>query len=105
MSNSILTKEQFQEFWQNDRLEEVDESIDDSWRHGNHYWTVFEVCSDDGWEGIGEFYEATYSVTGDGEQHGIRDGDFEFSRVYPVDKVVTKTVRTWVAKKPEEDAA
>ncbi len=107
MTNILNTSDEFKEAWRNDLLEEVNEEIDDSWRHGNYYMTVFELFTlipgtdidDDKFKTTGEFYQANYAVTGDGEGHGIRDGDFTFYRVYPVDKVVTKTIRTWVKEK------
>lgn len=87
-----MTEEEFKELWWNDELEEVDETIDDSWRHGNHYWTVFKYGD--------EYWEAAYSVSGDGEEHGIRDDNFSIRRVYPVTKTVTIT--EYVATPPTE---
>lgn len=95
----VMTKELFRDLWRDDCMEEIEDHIDDSWRHGNYHDTVFErlnyVEETKDWVQTGEFYQAQYTVTGDGEEHGIRNGDFELFRVYPHETVVTKTVRTW----------
>lgn len=88
----IKTKEEFREAWFNDLLEEIDDDIDDSWRHGNNHKTVFELYDSKTENTTGTFWKAIYRVSGDGEYHGIRENDFEFARVYPHEVIVRKTV-------------
>lgn len=80
----IVTTEQFRDMWLEDELEEVHETMDDSWRHGVNKSTVFK--DDDG-----RFWEANYQVSGDGEYHGIRQNQFDFYEVFPVTKTITIT--------------
>ena len=75
---------QFRDMWRNEELEEVYETMDDSWRHGVNKTTVFK--DDDG-----RFWQADYRVSGDGEYHGIRDNEFEYEEVFPVTKTITVT--------------
>lgn len=79
-----MTNDEFKELWCNDELEEVHEEIDDSWRHGNYMYTVFKAPD-------GTFWACNYSVSGDGEQHGIRDDEFYINEVTPIEKIVTIT--------------
>ena len=81
----MLKKDQFKELWEEDLLEEVQDNIDDSWRHGNNHNTVFKYVKD---TGEVEYYLASYQVSGDGEFHGIRDDEFYITLVEPHKKVV-----------------
>ena len=100
----MLTNAEFKALWENDLLEEVEDDIDDSWRHGNNHVTVFKSYRyDEETDEVietGEYYEAHYRVSGDGEYHGIRENDFEMYQVWPVEKVVTKTITEWKRKNP-----
>lgn len=74
----------FKELWFSDELTEVHDETDDGYRHGVYKWTVYQY---------GEtFWQASYTVSGDGEEHGIRDGYFDLTRVYPQKRVVTETI-------------
>lgn len=81
----MMDHQQFKELWQDDRLVTVDRESDDSWRHGSYITEVFKD------EETGKFWQADYRKSGDGEYHGIRDNDFEFCEVEPVEEVVTIT--------------
>lgn len=87
----------FKELWLNDELNEVDEEIDDSWRHGNNMSTVYEYK--------GQYWCANYQVSGDGEYHGIREDDFDLVRVFPETKVVTITNYTTKVPAPKSKTA
>lgn len=90
-----MTPVEFKEFWLNDQTKEVYEEIDDSWRHGNYMYTVFEILDEDE-KGTGVYYGVSYQVSGDGEYHTIRDSDeFYMQRVTPVEEV--RTVTIWQA--------
>ena len=71
-----MTKEEFKKLWENDQVDLVQENIDDSWRHGNNYSNVYEIL-DDNYNKTGKFYLVYFRVSGDGEYHGIREGDFD----------------------------
>jgi hypothetical protein len=97
----IETKEQFKELYFDGYLVEVHQEIDDSWRHGNIYETVFEYVpvDEDGVEVPGgeiTYWEASYRVSGDGEWHGIREDEFSYAQVWPHKKVIETTV--WLRK-------
>lgn len=83
----------FKELWRNGKLTEVYEEIDDGWRHGNDMYTVYQHGDD--------FWAASYRVTGDGEEHGIRNGDFELTKVYPITKTVVTTDYVNTPQKPK----
>lgn len=79
-----MNKKEFRELWMNDELEEVHKELDDSYRHGNYVYKVFKSPD-------GHFWGANYTVSGDGEEHGIRDEyiGFELEEVVPVEKTIT----------------
>lgn len=87
----MLTKEQFKKLYEDDLLDELDDDIDDSWRHGNNHHTVFEVLDEDTELGTGEFYSAYYRVSGDGEYNGIHENSFEIEQVEPYTETVVLT--------------
>lgn len=70
--------------WRDGLIESVQEELDGSYRHGNYVYEVFHRDTDD------TYWSVNYSVSGDGEQHGLRDDEHcGFSQVYPHKKVVT----------------
>ncbi len=73
------------ELLEEDGCESVDRELDDSWRHGNCVAEVFHRKADD------TYWVACYNVSGDGEQHGLRDDEASISRVYPHTVTVVKT--------------
>lgn len=89
-----MNKKEFSELWYDDAFEEVYEDIDDSWRHGCNYYTVFFH------EETGKYYGASYRVSGDGEYHGLRPSemDFEFEEVVPYTETVMVTKYASVCK-------
>ena len=94
----MITHETFKDLWWNDQLIEVQDDMDDGWRHGTNHRTVYEVADEDG-NGIGVFYRVTYRVSGDKETHGIRDGSFNLDRVWP--EIKTITVTQYTDKRPD----
>ena len=87
-----LTKDEFRDLWRDDSLEEIEDKIDDGWRHGSNHSTVFEVLQypDDDGDPVytGVYYLASYQIRGDKEYHGIYDKSFDLSRVYRHTRVV-----------------
>lgn len=83
-----MNKTLFKELWMDEGIQEVDDKIDDSWRHGNYHTTVFAYETPD----EVQYWQAAYKVSGDGEYHGIRDNDFDIVRVYPKQVIIEKTV-------------
>lgn len=79
-----MNKKEFKELWLNDNLESVYRDIDDSWRHGNYVYEVFKTEDN-------RYFGVNYQVSGDGEWHGIRDEEFEFSEVEPYEETVVIT--------------
>jgi len=69
-----MNNEEFRKLWRTDALKEVDHEVDDSYRHGVYAYTVFQHGDD--------FWMASYTISGNGEEHGIRDGHFEIEKVY-----------------------
>lgn len=80
-----MTNEEFKELWENDELDEVNEELDDSWRHGNNVTTTFKAPD-------GTFWDCYYQVSGDGEYNGIRDDEFEIAQVWPREVTITKII-------------
>lgn len=71
-------------------VEEVDEEIDDSWRHGNYITSVLKETTPDG---IVTFWTGTYQVSGDGEYNSWRENEcYDFSEVFPTTVTITKVV-------------
>ncbi len=89
-----MDKKEFAELWYDDWFEEIEDDIDDSWRHGNNHATVFYH------EGTKKYYRAYYRVSGDGEYHGLRPSemDFEFEEVTPITETVVVTKYVSVKK-------
>lgn len=79
-----MEHERFKELWYSDELTEVSDETDDGYRHGVYKWTVYQYGN--------TFWEASYTVSGNGEEHGIRDGYFDLRRVYPQKKVSVETI-------------
>lgn len=84
-----MTKEEFKELWENDELERVHEELDSSYRHGNYVNTIFKATD-------GTFWEASYTVSGNGEEHGIRDNNFSLGQVRPVTETVIITKYVYI---------
>lgn len=78
-----MTNDEFKELWFDDQLESMERDIDDSWRHGNYVSEVFKH--------LNCFYRCNYQVSGDGEYHAIREGDFDIIQVYPYVETITVT--------------
>jgi hypothetical protein len=91
-----MNKEQFQDAWHDDLLEVVEEKVDNGWRHGTNNDVVFELFNydeeTDDFSTTGTYWKAYFRVSGDGEYHGIREGDFEFYQVWPKEVIIKKTV-------------
>ena len=72
-----------------DGLKCVERVADDSWRHGSYISQVFHRQSDN------TYWAVSYELSTDGETHGLRDGDFNITQVYPheVVSVVYKSAK------------
>lgn len=68
------TKDQLLE---DDGVKSVYRLDDTSWRHGSHVTEVFKRESD------GTFWQVCYDLSTDCETHGLREGDFDLTQVYP----------------------
>jgi hypothetical protein len=79
--------------WQEEILVSVHKELDDSYRHGNYVSEVFQDTE------TGKFWAVNYSVSGGGEQHGIRDGDAEAIEVTKTERQIVQTVIDWVMVK------
>lgn len=78
-----MTNEEFKELWFDGVLESMEKNLDDSWRHGNYVDEVFKYED--------KFYSCSYQVSGDGEEHGIRDDEFTLREVTPVTEMLQVT--------------
>jgi len=85
-----LTNKEFKRLWEEELLEEIDDKIDDSWRHGNNHTTVFQILSENNIP-LNLFYKCEYKISGDGEYHGIREDEFKIKRVVPYTETITVT--------------
>jgi len=65
-----------------DGLKRVQRETDDGWRHGCYVSEVFHRAVDD------TYWLATYSLSTDGETHGLRDNQFSVTQVWPHEKTV-----------------
>lgn len=81
-----MNHQTFKELWWNDELELIEDDIDDGWRHGNNHSTIFKHGND--------YWNCNYRVSGDGEYHGIRENEFDLTKVYPIKAVTRKTYWT-----------
>lgn len=79
-----MNKKEFRDLWISDELEEVHEELDNAYRHGVYAYTVFKSPD-------GTYWASSYTISGNGEEHGIRDNDFTLDEVVPVTKTVTIT--------------
>ncbi len=69
--------------YREEEVEEVHSKSDPSWRHGEYRTTVIK-------DQEGRFWQGTYCVSGDGEQHEWRDGyASDFIEVEPFEEIVT----------------
>lgn len=86
MSETKRATRSAKELWElyaEEEVEVVEEEYDASWRHGNYTTTTVKDAE-------GRFWQGTYCVTGDGEQHEWRDGyASDFTEVFPVTKTIT----------------
>jgi hypothetical protein len=73
------------EDWAEESLVSVLRELDDSWRHGNRVYEVFHRESDS------TYWSANYQESGDGEYNSLREGEEDFTQVFPHTKVVTET--------------
>lgn len=64
----------------------VDNKTKAGWRHGCDFVDVFHRPADN------TFWRVAYRVSTDGEYHGLQEGVYEISRVWPVPVTVTKYV-------------
>ncbi|GJE18781.1 hypothetical protein [Methylobacterium marchantiae] len=73
------TAAQLREVWQEelDGWEQVHEEADPGYRHGCYMLTVFHRQADN------TFWAASYTVSGDGEENGLREGDATVRQVWP----------------------
>lgn len=80
-----MDNETFRYLWMDEQIESVFKELDDSYRHGNYIYEVFK-------DNVGRFWAVNYTVSGDNEQHGIRDNEFDIHEVvaYTETEVVTK---------------
>lgn len=62
-------------------VKEVRDDIVDNWRHGVVRHTIYQRESD------GTYWRAAYSVSTDGETHGLREGDAAITQVEPVESI------------------
>lgn len=72
-----------EQIWEEEGFESVLREADDSWRHGAYIYEVFKRQED------ATFWAASYSLSTDGETHGLREGDADIHQVWP--KEVTTT--------------
>lgn len=85
-----MNQEEFQQLWRDDALDLVKSDADTSYRHGAY--------KDDVYQYEGRFWHVSYTVNGDGEEHGLRDGFFEGpTEVFPHTVVATE-----FRKEPQE---
>lgn len=84
-----MNKDTFKELWEEDKLEQIEREVDDSWRHGCY---VYEIYKDE----TGKYFSVSYQLSTDGEYHGIRENDFDLYEVEPV-KVIVETTE-WKVK-------
>ena len=89
MASEAPTAETLRDAWREELegWEAVHEEADPSYRHGCYMTTVFHRQADD------TFWAASYTVSGDGEHNGLREGDADVSQVWP-HKVETVEYRT-----------
>ncbi len=76
------TKEQLLEFDEK-ILPIVSETHDASYRHGAYITQVFHRISDN------TFWKVLYSLSTDGEEHGLAQGVYKISQVYPKQIIMT----------------
>lgn len=79
----------FRELWEDDQLELIESKSDPSYRHGCYRDEVYK-------DPDGFYWSVKYTVSGDGEENGIRDGEFYIQEVYPVEEMVKVT--KWFSK-------
>ena len=78
-----MTNEEFKELWMDDQVESIEQELDNSWRHGNYVYEIFQYQD--------KFYAVNYQESGDGEWHGIRENDFTLKEVFPYTETITVT--------------
>ena len=66
-----------------DLFEEVHNESDTGYRHGTYESTVFKRVEDN------TYWSASYTLSGDGEEHGLREGYAGISQVWPVEVTTT----------------
>lgn len=80
-----MTHEEFRELWFDDALDLVSPGAYDSWRNGCYCNEVFKDLA------TGKFWNVQYTKSDDGEEHGLREGDFELHEVEPYEETITVT--------------
>ena len=69
-----------------DGLNSVLREADDSYRHGSYIYQVFHRPIDN------TYWSVTYALSTDGEEHGLRDGEYDINEVVPREIITTKYV-------------
>ncbi len=84
MSDTVKTptKEELIDLLDDDKS--VLREVDDSWRHGSHIRQVLHRETDD------TYWAVNYSLSTDGETHGLRDGDYRIKQVDRVEETVVQ---------------
>ena len=77
-----MTNEDFIKLWRSGQAKSRHKDLDDSYRHGNYVYEVFELPD-------GSFWACNYAISGNGEEHGIRDNEFDLYQVTPVEKIIS----------------
>lgn len=70
-----------------DKFECVHREVDDSWRHGVYVHEVYYRDTDD------TYWAVNYALSNDGEVNGLRQNDYDISRVKPVERTIVDYVR------------
>ena len=95
MNTVIPSIQDIQNSWQEetDDFVQVHEKADLSWRHGCYMTTVFHRTADD------TYWAADYQKSGDGEIHGLREGEFSITQVVPKIVSITKYINKSIEEK------
>jgi len=81
-----MNKPTCEELFDEELGDPVHRKSDDGWRHGCHITEVYHREEDD------TYWEATYSLSIDGETHGLREGMATIQQVRPESKTIIEYV-------------